>query len=110
MGELQKPRGGGPIFFQQGGPDFSKQGGGQGGTGLDKQSGGTGLDKSCSRALRCQWGGIIKIWHSRWIILRESFIAICRDNKEIRQVLLFDRNTKFDFTDDSRVKVINNSR
>ena len=77
---------------------------------LDKQSGGTGLDKSCSRLLRCQWGGIIKIWHSRWIILRESFIAICRDNKEIRQVLLFDRDTKFDFTEDSRVKIINNSR
>ena len=27
MGELQKPRGGGPIFFQKGGPDFSKKGG-----------------------------------------------------------------------------------
>ena len=27
MGELQKPRGGGPIFFSAGGPDFSKQGG-----------------------------------------------------------------------------------
>lgn len=77
---------------------------------LDKQSGGTGLDKSCSRALRCQWGGIIKNWRSRWIILRESFLAICKDSKEIRQVLLFDRNTKFDFSDDSRVKVINNSR
>ena len=26
MGELQKPRGGGSIFFQQGGPDFKNQG------------------------------------------------------------------------------------
>ena len=32
VGELQKPRGGGPIFFSAGGPDFSKQGGARGGS------------------------------------------------------------------------------
>ena len=63
---------------------------------MDKLSGGTSLDKSCMRIARCQWGGIIQCWRTRWILLRSSFIAVIRDGKEIRQVVLFDRSTKFE--------------
>ena len=63
---------------------------------MDKLSGATSIDKSCMRIARCQWGGIIQCWRTRWILLRSSFIAVIRDSKEIRQVILFDRATKFE--------------
>ena len=63
---------------------------------MDKLSGATSFDKSCMRIARCHWGGIIQCWRKRWILLRSSFIAIIRDGKEIRQVILFDRSTKFE--------------
>jgi len=81
---------------------------------VEKKSGSSATDKRLARVLRCQWSGICGCtccyhWTSRWIVLRDSFVAVCRNQKEIRLVLLFDRHTQFNWSDEM-VEINNISR